>query len=82
MAMADEYVYKISSRYLQKWLSYDMLKTTKFALFRYFYFYSLRKFDLKACIAVAYHDFFFWGGWPFYRMTWDDLDLYYVQAEC
>ena len=24
MAMADEYVYKISSRYLQKWLSYDI----------------------------------------------------------
>ena len=22
--MADEYVYKISSRYLQKWLSYDI----------------------------------------------------------
>ena len=24
MAMADEYVYKIASRYLQKWLSYDI----------------------------------------------------------
>ena len=24
MAMADEHVYKISSRYLQKWLSYDV----------------------------------------------------------
>ena len=24
MAMSDEYVYKISSRYFQKWLSYDI----------------------------------------------------------
>ena len=24
MAMVDEYVYKMSSRWLQKWLSYDI----------------------------------------------------------
>ena len=24
MAIADEYVYKMSSRYIQKWLSYDI----------------------------------------------------------
>ena len=29
---------------------------------------SLRKVDLKTCIAVPYHDFFF-RGWPFFRMT-------------
>ena len=28
MAMADEYVYKISSRYLQKWLSYELWHNT------------------------------------------------------
>ena len=40
----------------------------------------LRKVDLKTWIAVPYPDFFE-GVDLFYRMTWDDLDLYYVQAE-
>ena len=53
-----------------------MLKTTKFAHLRYFYFLtdfdfsksvlghfscSLRKVDLKTYIAVPYHDFFLGG---------------------
>ena len=42
---------------------------------------SLRKVDLTTCISVPYHDFF-WGVDLFYRITWDDLDLYYIQAEC
>ena len=49
MAMADKYVYKVSSRYLQKWLSYDIKHVKKgtfhviwelFAIFLIlFYFY-------------------------------------------
>ena len=42
---------------------------------------SSRKVDLKTCFAVPFHDFFL-GVDLFYRMTLDDLDLYYVQAEC
>ena len=36
--MANEYVYKISSRYLQKWLKYDTkhVKKTLFTSFRDF----------------------------------------------
>ena len=80
--MADEYVCKISSRYLQKWLRYDKkhienIQICPFSLFLFFdrfWFFkrcfwvifscSLRKVDLKTCIAVPYHDFCL-GGWPF-----------------
>ena len=34
--MADEYVYKISSRYLKKWLSYDIKHVKKQSLFTSF----------------------------------------------
>ena len=34
--MADEYVYKISSRYLQKWLRYGIKHVKKQALFTSF----------------------------------------------
>ena len=34
--MADEYVYKISSRYLQKWLRYDIKHVKNSALFTSF----------------------------------------------
>ena len=102
MEMADEYEYKISSRYLQKWPSYDIKHVENnqicpFSLdFPIFIFWpififqkvclghfpcSLRKVDLKICIAGSYHDFF-WGVDIFYRMTWEDHDLYNVQAEC
>ena len=80
--MADEYVYKISSRYLQKCLRYDIkhVKNRHFSRhfgtlpwFSEFYFWpilmlqtvflghfsrSLRKSDLKTCIAALNHDFF------------------------
>ena len=75
MAMTDEYVYKISSRYLQKWLSYDIkhVENNHICPFSLLLFgpiligqkvflghvsCSLRKVDLKTCIAVPYHDFF------------------------
>ena len=35
---------------------------------------SLRKSDLKTCIAALNHDFFVC---PFCLVTWDDFDLYY-----
>ena len=35
---------------------------------------SLRKFDLKTCIAALNSDFFLFD--LFYLVTWDDLDLY------
>ena len=93
---------KNASRYLQKWLSYDIKHVENnqicpFSLdFPIFIFWpilifqkvflghfscSLRKVDIKTCIAVPYHDFF-WEVDFIYWMTWDDLDLYYVQAEC
>ena len=74
--MADEYVYKISSQYLQKSLSYDIkhvLKQPNFFIFAIFIFWtilifqkvflghfscSLRKVDLKTCIAVYITIFF------------------------
>ena len=59
MAMADEYVYKISSRYLQKWLSYDIkheLKTTKYAHFHYFNF--LTDFDFSKSVFGSFFVFF------------------------
>ena len=34
--MADEYVHKMSSRYLQKWLRYDIKHVKKQALFASF----------------------------------------------
>ena len=98
MAMADEYVHKISSRYLQKWLSYDLkhVEKNKFVHFRYFYF--LTDFDFSKGVFGSFFVFFakswpknmycstisrFFKGLTFfrYRMTWDDLDLYYAQAE-
>ena len=87
--MADEYLYKISSRYLQKWLRYDIkhVKNRHFSrhfgtlpLFSEFYFLtdfdasksvlgsfsrSLRKSDLKTCIAALNHEIFL-------------LDLFYL----
>ena len=36
---------------------------------------SLRKSDLKTCIAALNHDFFLFD--LFHLVTWDDLDLYY-----
>ena len=72
--MADECVYKISSRYPEKLLSYDIthvennqicpfspffLPILDFSrVFLGYFSCSLRKVDLKACIAVPYHDFF------------------------
>ena len=41
--------------------------------FRIIFSRSLRKSDLKTCIAALYPDFFY----LFYLVTWDDLDLYY-----
>ena len=52
MAMADEYLYKLSSRYLQKWLRYDKnyVKNRHFprhfgTLPRFSEFYFLTDFD-------------------------------------
>ena len=36
---------------------------------------SLRKYDLKTCIAALNHDFFLFD--LFHLVAWDDLDLYY-----
>ena len=36
---------------------------------------SLRKSDLKTCIAALNHEFFLFD--LFHLVTWDDLDLYY-----
>ena len=91
MVVTDEYVYKISSRYVKKWLSYDIKHVENnqicpFSLFLFFDWFlifkkvflghfscSLRKVDLKTCIAVPYHDFFkgvdlFTGPFFFYRV--------------
>ena len=38
---------------------------------------SLRKYNLKTCIAAVNHDFFWFD--LLYLVTWDDLDLYYGQ---
>ena len=40
MAVADKYVYKISSRYLQEWLSYD-IKHVKKTLFTSFWDFTV-----------------------------------------
>ena len=80
--MSHEYVYKISSRYLQKWLRYSIKHVKNRHLSRYFgtspwfsefcfltdfdasksvlgsFLRSLRKYDLKTCIAALNHDFF------------------------
>ena len=43
--------------------------------FRVIFSCSLRKSDLKTCIAALNHDFFLLD--LFYLVTWHDLDLYY-----
>ena len=94
--MSHEYVYKISSRYLQKWLRYDIKHVKKQALFTSFRDYrhfpnfyfltdfdtsqiilgsfsrSLRKPDLKTCIAALNHETFcltFFTWWPDMTLT-------------
>ena len=68
--MSHEYVYKISSRYLQKWLRFgtlpwvsDFCFLTDFDASKSVLGHcsrSLRKSDLKTCIAALNHDFFVW----------------------
>ena len=93
--MSHQYVYKISSRYLQKWLRYSIkhVKNRHFSRhfgtlpwFSDFCFLtdfdasksvlvssrSLRKSDLKTCIAALNHDFFcltFFTRWPEMTLT-------------
>ena len=63
--MADEYVYKISSRYLQKWLRYDIkhVKNRHFSrhfgtLPRFSEFYFLTDFDASKSISGSFFAFF------------------------
>ena len=79
--MADEYVYKISSRYLQKWLSYDIkhVENNQICPFSLFLFFD-RFWFFKKCFWVIFrvlcekfaekhvlqsHITIFLGGWPF-----------------
>ena len=63
--MADEYVYKMSSRYLQKWLRYDIehFKNRNFS--RHFWtlpqfpeFYFLTDFDASKSVLGSFFAFF------------------------
>ena len=47
MAMADEYMYKISSRYLQKWLSYDIKHVERNQICPFSLFLFLTDFNLS-----------------------------------
>ena len=94
--MADENMCKISSRYLQKWLRYNIkhVKNRHFSrhfgtlpwyfdyffdrfwrfkkCFRVIFSRSLRKSDLKTCIAALNHEFFcltFFTWWPEMTLT-------------
>ena len=82
--LTGEYVYQISSRYLQKWLRYNIKHVKNRHFSRHFgtlpwfskfcfltdfdasksvlgsFSRSLRKSDLKTCIAALNHDFFVW----------------------
>ena len=67
--MADEYVYKISSRYLQKWLRYDIKHVKNRHFSRHFgtlpwfsEFYFLTDFDAKSVLGSFFA--FFAKIWP------------------
>ena len=64
-AMADEYVYKISSRYLQKWLRYDIKHVKNRHFSRHFgtlpwfsEFYFLTDFDASKSVLGSFFAFF------------------------
>ena len=58
MAMADEYVYKISSRYLQKWLSYDIKHVEKNQICPFSLFLFLTDFDFSKSVFGSFFVFF------------------------
>ena len=55
MVVTDEYVYKISSRYLQKWLSYDIkyVENNQICPFSLFLFFDRFGF-FKKCFWVIF----------------------------
>ena len=58
MAMADEYVYKTSSQYLQKWLSYDIkhVENSHICPFSLFLFFT--DFDFSKSVFGSFFVFF------------------------
>ena len=69
--MADEYVYKIPSRYLQKWLRYNIKRVKNrhfsrdFGTWPWFYeFYFLTDFDASKGVLGSFFRVFFAKIWP------------------
>ena len=64
MAMADAYVYKISSRYLQKWLSYDIkhVENNQICPFSLFLFFWQILIFSKSVFGLFF--VFFAKSWP------------------
>ena len=57
MAMTDEYVYKISSQYLQKWLSYDIKYVEKKQICPFSLFLFLADFDFSKGVLGSFFVF-------------------------
>ena len=58
MAMADAYVYKISSRYLQKWLSYDIKHVENNQICPFSLILFLTGLDFSKSVFVSFFVFF------------------------
>ena len=63
MAMADEYVYKISIRYLQKSLSYDIKNVENNQICPFSLFLFLADFDFLKSVFGSFFVFFA-KSWP------------------
>ena len=80
--MSHEYVYIISSRYLQKWLRYSIKHVKNRHFSRHFgtlpwfsEFCFSTDFDASKSVLGSFFAFF--AKIYFTCLTWDDLDLYY-----